>query len=64
MSTMVRIKSGQTVGIGGLITRNQASRVVGVPFLCRIPVIGKAFSWESRNNNRTELVVFLTPRKV
>ncbi|MBF0485821.1 MAG: secretin N-terminal domain-containing protein [Candidatus Omnitrophica bacterium] len=63
MSTLVKVKNGETVAIGGLITRNRTKNVSGVPILSHIPIIGKAFSYETRKDNRTELVVFITPRK-
>jgi MSHA type pilus biogenesis protein MshL len=63
MSTLVRVKAGRTVAIGGLITRDRSKHQYGIPFLSRLPVLGKAFSYELRRNNRTELVIFMTPRR-
>jgi len=63
MSTLVRVKAGKTVAIGGLITRDRSKHQYGIPFLSRLPVVGKAFSYELRKNNRTELVIFMTPRR-
>jgi MSHA type pilus biogenesis protein MshL len=63
MSTVVRVKAGHTVAIGGLITRDRSKHQYGIPFLSRLPVLGKAFSYELRRNNRTELVIFMTPRR-
>jgi len=63
MSTLVRVKAGRTVAIGGLITRDRSKHRSGIPFLARLPVVGKAFSYEIRRNNRTELVIFMTPRR-
>ncbi len=63
MSTLVRVKAGHTVAVGGLIARERGTERYGVPFLSKIPLLGKAFSFESRKNNRTELVIFMTPRR-
>jgi len=63
MSTLVRVKDGHTVAIGGLITHDRAKQRSGIPFLCRLPVIGKAFSYELSRHRRTELVIFMTPRR-
>ena len=63
MSTLVRVKAGQTVAIGGLITRDRTNQQQGVPFLSKVPVLGKMFSYEVRGDKRTELVIFMTPRR-
>ena len=63
MSTLVRVPAGRTVAIGGLITRDRSRHQYGIPFLSRLPVLGKIFSYELRRNNRSELVIFMTPRK-
>ena len=63
MSTLVRVKDGHTVAIGGLITRDKRSEQHGVPFLSRVPLLGKVFSYEVRRNRRTELVIFMTPHR-
>ncbi len=63
MSTLVRVKAGQTVAIGGLITRDRTQQQHGVPLLSKVPVLGKMFSYEVRSDKRTELVIFMTPRR-
>lgn len=63
MSTLVRVKAGRTVAIGGLITRDRTKQQHGVPFLSKLPVLGKMFSYETRGDKRTELVIFMTPRR-
>lgn len=63
INTFVRLKQGETVVLGGLITRNHAKYTSRVPFLSRLPVIGKLFSYEGVDRRRTELVVLMTPRK-
>lgn len=52
------------VAIGGIISEQKGSSTSGVPFLSRIPGIGIAFGGQASDFNRTELVVFLTPRVI
>ncbi len=59
--TLVRIKDGNTLVIGGLIDRTDEHSVSRVPILGRIPLIGKAFENTETNSNTTELIVFVTP---
>ncbi|MBU6269860.1 MAG: type IV pilus secretin PilQ family protein [Betaproteobacteria bacterium] len=62
--TQVLVENGGTVVIGGIyeqIERNLASKV---PILGDLPIIGNAFKNTQRRNDRTELLVFLTPRVV
>ncbi len=60
-STRATIRDGQTVVIGGLIGDSRENLDLGVPFLKDIPLIGNLFKRQSRNNNRTELAIFVTP---
>ena len=59
--TMVRIRSGDTLVVGGLIDRSDLQSVRAVPVLSGIPVIGEAFKNTQVNNASTELIVFVTP---
>lgn len=59
--TTISAKSGQTVVIGGLITKRDEVRSTGVPFLRDIPVAGHLFNFEARETIRTELLIILTP---
>lgn len=63
MSSMVRLRFGQTAVIGGLITRNTLLRHHGVPVLGRLPFLGRFFSYDTRRSVRSELVIMLTPTK-
>jgi len=48
--------------IGGIYTQNERTDINKVPLLGDIPVLGNLFKSTSKINNRTELLVFLTPR--
>jgi general secretion pathway protein D len=56
--------SGQTVILGGLITKERATRSRRIPFLADIPIAGALFRFDSEQERRTELLVVLTPRVV
>jgi general secretion pathway protein D len=64
VSTQVTVQDGDTVAIGGIISENNSQSSGGVPFLHRIPVLGAAFGNKSYSRERTELLVFITPRVV
>ncbi|UCC69402.1 MAG: type II and III secretion system protein [Armatimonadota bacterium] len=60
--TMVRVRDGQTIVIGGL--RQEEERVVRtkVPVLGDLPLLGSAFRSKHKVVTRTDLVIFITPR--
>jgi len=60
--TTVMVPDGQTVVIGGMITKSDTSIDRRVPWLADIPVLGQAFRYDSDSTLRTELLIFLTPR--
>ena len=62
IASRVAVRSGETVVLGGLIRDNTSRGKSGVPWLQDIPVLGGLFRTTSRTNNRTELVVLITPR--
>jgi len=62
VQTQVLVDNGGTVVIGGIYTQTESNNVNKVPFLGDIPVLGNLFKDNSKVNNRTELLVFLTPR--
>ncbi|HKR76989.1 MAG TPA: type II secretion system secretin GspD [Rhodanobacter sp.] len=64
MQTQVAVQSGQTVLLGGLIQQNEGINDNGVPGLNRIPILGRLFGTTSRNRDRTELIVLITPRVI
>jgi len=63
-STLVRLKSDETIVIGGLIQKSSAKLVRKVPFLGDIPLLGRAFQGTSDNKQKKELVIFLSPHVV
>lgn len=59
--TTVELASGQSFAIGGLLQSNTSDVVSQVPGLGSIPVLGKLFSSTNYQNNKTELVIMVTP---
>ncbi len=57
----VIIDSGQTIILGGLVKKSQSSSKSGIPFLSTLPYIGWVFGSTVNKENRSELLVFLTP---
>ncbi len=64
VQTIVSVQSGQTMVMGGLIGETKGNTSNGLPLLSRIPIIGGLFGQQALTNNRTELVMFITPRVV
>ncbi len=62
--TIVNVPNGQTIVIGGMITKSDTSLERKVPWLGDLPVVGRAFRYDSTTVSRTELLIFLTPRIV
>jgi type IV pilus assembly protein PilQ len=62
--TQVLVENGGTVVIGGIYEQFERNTENKVPLLGDIPIIGYAFKNTTRRNDRTELLVFLTPRVV
>ncbi len=60
-STMVRVKNGQTVVIGGMLSSTESKTVKKVPLLGYIPIIGWLFTSVSSRRTNTDMVIFITP---
>jgi general secretion pathway protein D len=64
VQTIVAVPSGRTMIMGGLILTNKGNTTNGLPLLDRIPILGGLFGKQVINDNRTELIMFITPRVV
>jgi type IV pilus assembly protein PilQ len=60
--TEVLVNDGDTTVIGGIYTRTQSYNEAAVPWLSKIPVLGWFFKKKAEKDNRTELLIFITPR--
>lgn len=62
--TTVLVKSGVTIIIGGLMDDSKVRNVSKIPILSAIPLLGLPFRSITETDNKTEIVVFLTPTVV
>jgi type IV pilus assembly protein PilQ len=64
VKTNVQVENGGTVALGGIYTQEERDDQAKVPLLGDLPVVGHLFKSTSRIRNRTELLIFITPRIV
>ena len=64
VQTQVLVENGGTVVLGGIYEQNTRTSVTKVPFLGDLPVVGYLFKTTSKQDDRTELLIFITPRIV
>ncbi|WP_270520719.1 type II secretion system protein GspD [Megamonas funiformis] len=62
--TIVRLKDGQTMVIGGLIGSDEAKQMSKIPFLGDIPILGNLFKHIQKSKSDTEVMIFLTAHEV
>ncbi|MCA6597673.1 MAG: AMIN domain-containing protein [Pseudanabaena sp. M158S2SP1A06QC] len=63
-SGKIRMRDGQTLVLSGIIRDQDTLSVTKVPFLGDLPIIGALFRTETNNNNRSEIVIVVTPRVI
>jgi general secretion pathway protein D len=64
VNTQVTLQDGDTIAIGGIITESDTFSTSGIPGLHKIPVVGNVFGSRAKSRERTELVIFMTPRVI
>ena len=64
ISSTVAVNSGDTIILGGLIQEGRDTSESGLPALHKIPFLGAMFGNKADNQDRTELIVLITPRAV
>src|SRR6185436_623983 len=64
VKTEVLVENGGTVVIGGIYEQNDRTDITKVPFFGDLPFIGFFFKNTTTSSNKTELLVFITPRVV
>lgn len=62
--TIVRLKDGETMVIGGLIGKDEAKQMSKVPFLGDIPILGNLFKHIQKSKTDSEIMIFLTAKEV
>ncbi|MFZ9611538.1 MAG: type II and III secretion system protein family protein [Methylococcales bacterium] len=63
-STTVQLNDGQSFAIGGLIKNNVVEVISAFPWLANIPILGALFRSSSFQNDRSELLIIVTPKIV
>ncbi len=64
VQTQITVQDGDTVAIGGAISESNTVKMSGIPGLYRIPIVGALFGHREYDQDRTELVIFLTPHVI
>ena len=64
VKTEVLVENGGTVVIGGIFSQDERTNTTKVPLFGDIPVFGNLFKNNTKTDNKTELLVFITPRIV
>jgi len=64
VQTQVLVENGGTVVIGGIFELLETEDTTKVPLLGDIPYVGNLFKSKNRSTNRSELLIFITPRVI
>src|SRR5258706_6676437 len=62
LRTQILVENGDTAVLGGIFEQTTRTDVTKVPFLGDIPFIGNLFKNTSKQDDKTELLIFITPR--
>lgn len=62
VQTQVLVANGETAVLGGIFELTERNDVEKVPFFGDIPIIGNAFKRRTRVDDKTELLIFITPK--
>jgi type IV pilus assembly protein PilQ len=62
VTTLIAVNNGDTAVIGGIYEETINNNVTKVPFLGDIPILGYVFKQTGKDIEKTELLIFLTPR--
>jgi|GEM_PF-1684446 len=61
-TTQIKVKEGETIAIGGLIREVEIETIQKVPFLGSIPLLKYLFTHRSKSKEKTDLLIFITPK--
>jgi len=64
VQTQVLVENGGTVVIGGIFVQTEKNAEQKVPYLGDVPLLGRLFKNTSKTSNKSELLIFLTPKVV
>lgn len=64
VSSSIRLRDGETQVMAGLIRDEDTKSISGIPGLSRFPLLGRLFGIHQNGKNKSELVLFITPRVI
>lgn len=64
MESVIKVRSGDTAVLGGLMREDASSSTDQTPVVGSVPMLGELFKYKKRNNAKSELVIFLRPTVV
>ena len=64
IKTQVLVENGGTVVIGGIFELTESENEAKVPLLGDLPAVGNLFKTKTRNSNKQEMLVFITPKMI
>jgi type IV pilus assembly protein PilQ len=62
ITTQVLVSNGETAVLGGIYEQTENNSVEKVPFFGDLPIIGNAFKRRTKQDDKTELLIFITPK--
>lgn len=62
VKTIVLVENGGTVVLGGIFQQTERDNITKVPFFGDLPLFGNLFKSTGRTNDKTELLIFITPK--
>jgi type IV pilus assembly protein PilQ len=62
VNAKILVGDGETIVLGGVFSNTQSKSVEKVPFLGDLPYLGRLFRRDIVQDNKSELLIFLTPR--
>ncbi len=62
VTTQVLVANGETAVLGGIYEQIERSEVEKVPFFGDLPILGNVFKTRTRQDDKTELLIFITPK--
>ncbi len=64
IDSTLRVRSGQTIVLGGLLRDTSSVTIERVPWLSQIPILGKIFEDKQSSHERDEIVFLITPHVI
>jgi type II secretory pathway component GspD/PulD (secretin) len=58
--TVLRLKSGESIVLGGLLQEKDLEQMRKVPLLADLPFFGNLFRWRSKTKTHSEILIFIT----